>query len=186
MLSIKIEEYYSLPKSSLSNRSKLVHLDHKRTAINRVDDDPSAGERVVTPSSKGPVRDSTAWLVIIFGVDVEEGNLFDALAGGVTTNGRDVEDTETGLIVGLVGETVVDELVVVDGTGLGFVEAGVDGFLEVADVENVCYVSSVPVSFARDWERKNLQTGKPSLAGDSGFVRAGSMKPSSSSSSRIR
>lgn len=113
------------------------------------------------PSSKRPIGHSTAGLAVVVGISVKVGDFADAVSCGVRGDGADVEDAKAGLVVGLVGETVVlfvcfwlvvvvvahvmfirvvttyDKLVVVDGSYSRFVVSGVDGILEVGDVEDV-------------------------------------------------
>ena len=68
----------------------------------------------MAPGTRVPNSRATARKLIILRVDVEESNLLNLAAVGVLGDGADVKDTETGLVVGLVGETLVDELVVVE------------------------------------------------------------------------
>lgn len=113
------------------------------------------------PSSKRPIGHSTAGLAVVVGISVKVGDFADAVSCGVRGDGADVEDAKAGLVVGLVGETVVlfvcfwlvvvvvahvmfirvvttyDKLVVVDGSYSRLVVSGVDGILEVGDVEDV-------------------------------------------------
>jgi hypothetical protein len=112
-------------------------LDNKRTAINGVDDGVSTGEGEVRPCTSVPESVTATGLRIITGVDVEVGNFLDLGAVGELGDGADVEDAETGLVVGLEGKTVVDELVVVDHAGGGLVVAGDLGGFEVLDVPDV-------------------------------------------------
>lgn len=59
------------------------------------------------PSSKRPIGHSTARLAVVVGISVKVGDFADAVSCGVRGDGADVEDAEAGLVVGLVGETVV-------------------------------------------------------------------------------
>lgn len=59
------------------------------------------------PSSKRPIGHSTAGLAVVVGICVKVGDFADAVSCGVRGDGADVEDAEAGLVVGLVGETVV-------------------------------------------------------------------------------
>ena len=81
---------------------------------------------------------TTAGNSIIAREDIEVSDLLNAASIRVAGNGADVEDTQTGLVVGLVRKTIVDELVVVDGAGGGLIVTGVLGLLEVGDVPDVC------------------------------------------------
>lgn len=122
---------------SPSTTVELVHLDGEHTTIDGVDDDPTALEGIVGPGTRIPDSPSTTDLVIIFREDIKVSNLLDPLARGNKGDAGDIEDTETGLVVGLVSETVVDILVVVDGAHAGLVVAGLHGLLEVLDVPDV-------------------------------------------------
>lgn len=68
---------------------------------------------------------------------IEKTDLLNRATSGVLGNAGDVDNAETGAVVSLVGETVDDVLVVVDGAGRALEVAGVDGLLEVGDVEDV-------------------------------------------------
>lgn len=59
------------------------------------------------PSSKRPIGHSTAGLAVVVGICVKVGDFADAVSCGVRGDGADVEDAKAGLVVGLVGETVV-------------------------------------------------------------------------------
>lgn len=59
------------------------------------------------PSSKRPIGHSTAGLAVVVGISVKVGDFADAVSCGVRGDGADVEDAKAGLVVGLVGETVV-------------------------------------------------------------------------------
>ena len=112
-------------------------LDNKRTAINGVDHSETAWKGVVRPSTCVPECLTTAGNSIIAGEDIEVSDLLNAASIRVAGNGADVEDAQTGLVVGLVCETIVDELVVVDSASSRLVEAAVLGSLEVGDVPDV-------------------------------------------------
>lgn len=114
-----------------------LRLNNKRTAVNGVDDRVSTGEGEVRPGTRVPERITATRLGIVTGVDVKVGDFLDLGAVGELGDGRDVEDAETGLVVGLEGEAVVDELVVVDHAGGGLVVAGDLGGFEVLDVPDV-------------------------------------------------
>jgi hypothetical protein len=58
------------------------------------------------------------------------GNFANTLSGGVSWNGRDIIDTQTSTIVGLVGESINDVLVVVNSLVSSFVETSLLGCLE--------------------------------------------------------
>lgn len=86
---------------------EVVQLDDERAAIDCVDDDPAAGEAVMAPGSVGPVRKTATRERVVLWVCVEEGDLADALPRRIAWNAADIEDTQTSLVVGLEGETVV-------------------------------------------------------------------------------
>jgi hypothetical protein len=90
-------------------------LDNKDTTVNTVDDNEARLKGVRRPSSSVPQR-ITTWLNIIRREKVKVRNLLDLAAVGITGNGGHVEDTETGLVVGLVVKTVVHVLIVVNRT----------------------------------------------------------------------
>jgi len=112
-------------------------LDNEGTTVNGVNDGVAGVEGEVAPGTRVPDSRATTGKLIVLREDIEVGNLLDLAAVGVLGNGADIEDTETGLVVGLVGETLVDELVVVDGAGGGLVVTGVLGLLKVGDVPDV-------------------------------------------------
>ena len=114
--------YLALPKVlalALAPRG----LDNKRAAVNRVDDRVSAGEREVAPRARVPDRIAAAGLHVVAGEDVKVRNLLDLATVGEARDAADVEDAQAGLVVGLEGEAVVHELVMVDHAGRGFVVA---------------------------------------------------------------
>lgn len=86
-------------------------------------------------TSEGNV--TAAGLVIVIGEHIEEGDLLDALAGGVARHGGHVENAKTGAVVGLEGQAVVHVLVVVDGPHRGLEQSGLLWCTEVADVPDV-------------------------------------------------
>jgi hypothetical protein len=112
-------------------------LDNEGTTINGVDHSVSGVEGEVAPGARVPNSRATARKLIILREDIEVSDFLDLATVGVLGNRADVEDTETGLVVGLVGETLVDELVVVDGAGSGLVVTSVLGLLKVGDVPDV-------------------------------------------------
>jgi hypothetical protein len=112
-------------------------LDNKDTTVNGVDDNKARLESVRRPGTSIPERITATGLDIIRRVDVKVSDLLDLGAVGELWNGGDVEETETGLVVGLVGQTVVDVLVVVNGAGCGLVVTGHGGLFEVLDVPDV-------------------------------------------------
>lgn len=73
----------------------------------------------------------------ILRVAIKEANLLDGITAGVTGNAGDIDDTKSRAVVGLVGETIDDVLVVVDGAGRALEETSVDGSFEIGDVEDV-------------------------------------------------
>lgn len=114
-----------------------LRLDNERTTVDGVDHSVAGAESEVAPSARVPNSRATTGKLIVLRVDVEESNLLDLAAVGVLGDGADIKDTETSLVVGLVGETFVDELVVVDGAGGRLVVAGVLGLLQAGDVPDV-------------------------------------------------
>ena len=118
-------------------------LDNKDTTVNGVDDNESRLEGVGRPGTSVPESVTTAGLDIVRRVNVKVGNLLDLGTVGELGDAGNVEDTETGLVVGLVVKTVVDVLVVVDGTGGGLVVAGDNGLLEALDVPDVRHGEAV-------------------------------------------
>jgi hypothetical protein len=110
------------------------HLDHKATALDRVDEDVARFKvRVGAPAAEE--QDHAAALdVIVFRVVVEPAHLADGRAGGVRGDGGQVKDAQASGIVGLVGKAVDDVLVVVNRLGPGLVVASLLGVLEVADI----------------------------------------------------
>jgi hypothetical protein len=112
-------------------------LNNKDTAVNSVDNNKARLKSVRRPCTSIPERITTAGFDIIRRVNVKVGDLLDLGAIGKLRNGGDVEETETGLVVGLVGQTVVDVLVVVNGAGCGLVVTGHGGLFEVLDVPDV-------------------------------------------------
>lgn len=80
---------------------------------------------------------STAWQCIVFWVDVEEANFADALASWIARNGRNVKDTDSSTVAGLIVQTVVDVLVVVDSTMSQLVVTGDLWCSQVSNVDDV-------------------------------------------------
>ena len=74
---------------------------------------------------------------IIFRVNVKVSDFLDVAASRIARDATDVVHAKACCVVGLIDETVVDILIVVDGFLLGLVEAGVDRLFEIADVEDV-------------------------------------------------
>lgn len=112
-------------------------LDDEGTTIDRVNHSVARTKGEVAPGTRVPDSRATTGKLIILREDVEVSDLLDLAAIGELGNGADVKDTETGLVVGLVGKTLVDELVVVDGAGGGLVVTGVLGLLKVGDIPDV-------------------------------------------------
>jgi hypothetical protein len=114
-----------------------LRLNNKRTAVNGVNNSVTRAEGEMRPSAGVPNSLATTGKVVVLRVDIEVCDLLDLAAVGVLGDGADIKDTETSLVVGLVGKTLVDELVVVDGADGGLVVAGVLGLLQVGDVPDV-------------------------------------------------
>lgn len=112
-----------------------VDLEREETTLNGADDLVTTLEpRVDGP---GTVELSSTTLVIILGVDVEEGKLLKLGASGVSSDGANINDTETRAVVGLVGDAVNDVLVVVDGSDRALVDTLEDRLGQVDSVDDV-------------------------------------------------
>jgi hypothetical protein len=114
-----------------------LRLNNKGTAINGVDNSVTRAESEVRPSARVPNSRATTRKSVVLRVDVEESDLLDLAAIGGLRDGADVKDTETGLVVRLVGEALVDELIVVNRSGGAFVETAVLGVLKAGDIPDV-------------------------------------------------
>ncbi len=118
-------------------------LDNKDTTVNGVDNNVSRLKGVGRPGTGVPESVTTTGLDIIRRVDIKVGNLLDLGAVGEAGDAGDIEDAETGLVVGLVVKTVVNVLVVVDGTSGGLVVAGNDRLLKVLDIPNISHGETI-------------------------------------------
>jgi hypothetical protein len=116
---------------------ELRHLDNESTTIDRVDHDPAALEGVVAPSAATPVSDTTALIVVILGVHIEESNFLDFAAIRLARNRAHVQDSQASLVVALVRKSIVDELVVVDRANRALIEPRVHWLLEIRDVKDI-------------------------------------------------
>lgn len=116
---------------------ELLHLDDEGAALNGVDEDVAAREAGVVAPGADKVDDAAVGQVVVFRVDVEEGDFVDAVARGVGRDGADVEDAQARPVVALVAQAVEDVLVVVDRVRLGLVDARLFRVFEVRDVEDV-------------------------------------------------
>jgi hypothetical protein len=112
-------------------------LDNEGATVNSVNNSVTGVEGEVAPGTRVPDGRAATGKLIVLRENIEVCNLLDLAAVRVLGDGADVKDTETGLVVGLVGETFVDELVVVDGAGSGLVVTSVLGLLKVGDVPDV-------------------------------------------------
>jgi hypothetical protein len=131
-------------------------LDNERAAVNSVDhrvatetgladrslkgktnDINEPGEGKVAPGAGVPNRRALAGKVIILGEHIKVGNLLDLAGVGVLGDRADIQDAKTGLVVGLVGETLVDELVVVDRAGGRFVVSCVLWGFQAGDIPHI-------------------------------------------------
>jgi hypothetical protein len=121
-----------------------LRLHNKRTTVNGVDNSVTRAESEMRPSARVPNSLSATRKVVVLREDIEESDLFDLAAVGVLGNGAHIKDTETGLVVGLVGETFVDVLVVVNRSNRALVIARVLGLLQVGDVPDVSDREAVP------------------------------------------
>lgn len=124
---------------ALGRRRALLagHFDDERTTLNGVDEDEAGLKLGVGRPGAEESNGSTALVLVIFGVDVEEARLAHAGASGVVLDGGDVDDVEAVAVVGLIKVAVDDVLVVVNGAGLSSVVSGVYGLLKRANVEDV-------------------------------------------------
>ena len=162
-----------------------LRLNDKRAAVNRVDDRvPAARESPMRPGARIPERIAATGLRVIAREDVKVGDFLDLGAIGVAGDGADVEDAETGLVVGLVGKTVPDELVVVNHAGGGLVVAGDLRGFEVLDVPDIRHgeavfgwrvgCGAVGVDLALVELVVHDDVGLPVLVGDPALVSVGS------------
>jgi hypothetical protein len=88
-------------------------LDNKSTTLNGVDEDETTGEEGVVRPGTDELHASAVGLVVVLWIDIEETNLLNGATGGILGQAADVEKTEAGAVVALVGEAVNNELVVV-------------------------------------------------------------------------
>jgi hypothetical protein len=91
----------------------------------------------MTPAAN-KLKTASLGLAIVLRVHIEETNLLDRLASGILRQRTDIENSETGAVVALVGVPIVNELVVVGAVGGGLEVAGLLGVAQVADVPEVC------------------------------------------------
>ena len=103
----------SLPGLLVAPGAAVRHLGEIGPTLNGVDEDVARLEHGVRGPGPGHFGLAAAGQVVVVWVDVEVGDLADAVAGGVPRDGRDVVDAEAGAVVGLVGVAVLDVLVVV-------------------------------------------------------------------------
>jgi hypothetical protein len=108
------------------------------TTFNRVDEDITALEQGVAAPRTDKLHDTALLCLVVFGVNVEEGDFLDTPAAGILGDAADIEDAETAAVVALVGKSVVDVLVVINGVGGRFVVAGLLGVGQGRDVPDVC------------------------------------------------
>src|SRR4051812_7083432 len=99
-------------------------LHHKRPPLNSINQNkPTLKKRIMTPSPDkihhAPIR-----LTIILRIYIKKANLFDARTGGILRHTTNIQDSEARAVVTLVGQSVNDKLVVVDGVGRAFVVSG--------------------------------------------------------------
>lgn len=112
-----------------------VDLKREETTLNGADNLVTALEpRVHGP---GTVELSSTALVIILGVDIEEGKLLKLGASRVGGDGANINNTEARAVVSLVGNAVNDILVVVDGSNRALVDAFEDRLGQVDSIDNV-------------------------------------------------
>ena len=112
-----------------------IIAQRKNTTLDAVQQDISALEvRVHTPGADK--LDHTANRIVL-GMTIEETNFLEPGTVRMTCSRADVHDAKTAAIVGLVGESVNDVLVVVDGLDRGLVKAGIHGLLQRGDVKDV-------------------------------------------------
>lgn len=114
---------------------------HKRTPLNRIHHNPPTLEQRIRAPASHKVQASLVWLIIVFGVDIKEAELLDALSGRVARDGRDINHTEAGAVVGLVGDAALDVLWGREGLAMMFERKG---YLWEAEKEaNLVVINSV-------------------------------------------
>lgn len=116
---------------------KFAQFDHERASVNSVNNDEAARESEVAPGAEVPDGLATAHLVVITWVHIKVCNLFNSFASRVFRNRAHIEDTQAGLIVGLICEAIINELVVINRAHTGLVVTRIDGLLKVGDVEDI-------------------------------------------------
>jgi hypothetical protein len=110
-------------------------LERVDTPLDAVEQNVSTGEvRIDAPATD---KLDLAANLIILGVDIEKADFLEACTGGVLGDRADIDDAKTAAIVGLVGETIDDVLVVVDRADGRLVGTGVLGGGEALDVKDV-------------------------------------------------
>lgn len=128
---------------STASLLELLKLDDESAALDGVDEDVAAGEAGVVAPGADEVDDAAVGQVVVFRVDVEEGDFLDAAARGVRWDRAHVQDAQTRSVVALVTQSVEDVLVVVDRVGFGLVDAGLLRVFEIRDVEDVCHGKAI-------------------------------------------
>lgn len=84
---------------SLTLLRERAKLNNKPTPLNRVDENETRRESVVTPSANES-HSATAVLIVVFGVNVKPAEFLNIAAGGVFGDAGDVEDADAGAVVG--------------------------------------------------------------------------------------
>ena len=93
----------------------------------------SAANNVISfmPTAQGYLQ------IVVIRENVKVGNLLDLATIGELGDRADIEDAKTSLVVGLIGETLMDELVVVDRASRRFVVTSVLGGFQAGDIPNI-------------------------------------------------
>jgi len=137
-----------------------LRLDNEGTAVNCVYYCEPGIKRVMAPSAgvperlalTGPIEISVSAAnnvisfmptaqgylqIVVIRENVKVGNLLDLATIGELGDRADIEDAKTSLVVGLIGETLMDELVVVDRASRRFVVTSVLGGFQAGDIPNI-------------------------------------------------
>lgn len=149
------------------------------TLLNGVDQNVARLEASIARPAADECQRAAALQVVILTVDVEPSNLADSAAVGLLGNRRDVENAETGAVVGLVAVVAEDVLVVVDAGAGRLVVARLLGLLQVSDIpDKRCSVAVgtraasvvLVVLVVKDQELLVLGVENPALVGVCGTL----------------
>jgi hypothetical protein len=148
--------------------------EDKCATLDGVDDNVATGQEGVVAPGANKVSDTSAGSAVVLGIDVEVANLTDRATSGVLGKRANVENTKASTIVALVGETVVDELIVVNTDNTGLEVAGLAGSAKVADVPEISGRTTVRggarpsvlvILIVKDQELLPCCVGDPALVG---------------------